>query len=54
MMESLRPEEDENIEENMIKDVKNLFRLEKLEQETNTAAIKGIRNLFRLERGKKS
>ena len=42
-MESSRPEEDENTEENIIKDVRNLFRLNKLEKETNDAVIKGIK-----------
>ena len=30
------------MKENLNKDVKNLFRLNKLEKETNDAAIKGI------------
>ena len=38
------------MEENIIKDVRNLFRLNKLENETNDAAIKGMRNLFRLKK----
>ena len=33
-------------EENMIKDIRNIFRLNKLEKETNEATIKGIRNLL--------
>ena len=36
-------------EENIIKDVRNLCRLENLKQETIDTTIKGIRNLFRLE-----
>ena len=36
-------------EENIIKDVRNLFRLEILKKETTDATIKDIRNLFRLE-----
>ena len=44
MIESPRLEE-----ENIIKDVRNLFRLNKLKQKQNAAAVKGIRNLFRLE-----
>ena len=32
MMKSSRLEKDKNIEENIIKDVKNLFRLEKLKK----------------------
>ena len=34
-MESSSPEEDENIEENIIKDVRNLFRLEKTKKRNN-------------------
>ena len=41
MMESLSPEE-----ENIIKDIRNLFSLKR---EINYTAIKDIRNLFRLE-----
>ena len=37
-------------EENIIKDVRNLFRLNKIEKETNNAVIKGIRNLFRIKK----
>ena len=36
--------------ENIIKDIRNLFRLEKLKIETNYAAIKGIRNLLSLKK----
>ena len=35
-------------EENIIKDVRNRFRLEKRKQETIGTAIKGIRNLLGL------
>ena len=52
-MKSSGLEEDKNIEEKIIKDVKNLFRLKKLKKEANGAAIKGIRNLFRLKKEKK-
>ena len=38
-------------EENIIKDIINLFRLKK---ELNATAIKGIRNLFRLEKETKA
>ena len=38
-------------EENIIKDIRNLFRLKK---ELNYTAIKDIRNLFRLERETKA
>ena len=34
----------------MIKDVKNVFRLEKLEKETIDTTNTGKRNLFRLEK----
>ena len=44
MIENLRPEE-----ESIIKDVRNLFRLEKLEKTIDTT-IKGIRNLIILEK----
>ena len=37
-------------EENIIKDVRNFFRLEKLKKGTIDTTIKGIRNLFRLEK----
>ena len=36
--------------QNVIKDVRNLFRLNKPKSETNDAWIEGIRNLFRLEK----
>ena len=42
------------MEENIIKDVTNLFRLNKIEKETNDAAIKGIRNLLRLKKENKA
>ena len=53
-MESPRPEEGKTIEENIIKDLRNLFRLKKLKNETNDVAIKGTRNLFRLEKENKA
>ena len=37
-------------EENIIKDVRNLFKLEKLKKEANDTTVKSIRNLFRLEK----
>ena len=40
------------MEENIIKDARDLFRLDKVEKETNNSVIKGIRNLFRLEKKK--
>ena len=46
-MKSSGLEEDRNIEKNINKNVRNLFRLNKLEKETNDAAIKGIRNVCR-------
>ena len=45
MMENQRPEE-----ENIIKDIRDLFRLKKI----NFTVIKGIRNLFRLEKETKA
>ena len=48
-MESPSPEK-----ENINKDVRNLFRLDKLEKQANDVAIKGIRNLFRLEKENKA
>ena len=38
------------MEEKIIKDVINLFRLNKLEKEINNATIKGIRSLYRLKK----
>ena len=52
-MKSSRLEEDKNIEENVIKDVRNLFRLKKIKKETNDAAIKGIRSPFKLKKDNK-
>ena len=49
-MKSSRLEEDKNIEENIIKDVRHRFRLRKTKKETNAAAIKGIINLLRLKK----
>ena len=37
-------------EENIIKDVTNLFRLEKIKKETIDTTIKDIRSLFRVEK----
>ena len=47
-MVNLRPEE-----ENIIKDVRNLFRLEKLKKETIDTTIKNTKNIFRLEKENK-
>ena len=52
-MESLGLDEDKSKEENIIKDVRNLFRLSRLKMETNNAAMKGIRHLFRLKKENK-
>ena len=41
-------------EETITKDVRNLFRLEKLEKETIGTTIKSIRSLFRLEKENKA
>ena len=49
MMENQRPEE-----ENIVKHVRNLFRLEKLEKELTDTAIKDIKNLFGLEKENKA
>ena len=54
MIEGPRLEEYENIEENIIKHVRNLFKLKKLKKETNDAIIKGIRSLFRLKKETKA
>ena len=45
-MKSSRLEKDKKIENNIIKDMRNLFRLKKV----NDTAIKNIRNLFRLKK----
>ena len=53
-MKSSRLEEDKNIEENVIKDVRNFLRLKKLKKETNDVTnkaikyriIRDIRNIF--------
>ena len=50
MMKSSRFDQYKNIEENIIKYVRNLFRLKKLKKEPNDTAIKGIKNLFRLKK----
>ena len=39
-----------NEEENIITDVRNLFRSGKIKKETINTTIKDIRNLFRLEK----
>ena len=49
MMKISKLEKDKNIEENIIKNVTNLFRLKKLKKETKHAAIKEIKNPFRLK-----
>ena len=41
-------------EENMIKDVRNIFRLNRLKKGTNDNTIKDIINLFRSERENKA
>ena len=52
MMNSSRITEYKNAKENIIKDVRNHFRLQKLKKETNDSAIKSIRNFFRLKKNK--
>ena len=42
--------EDKNAEKNIIRNVRNLFRLKILKKEANDAAIKGIRYLFKLKK----
>ena len=37
-------------EDNIIKDVRNLFRLKKLQKETTDTTTKDIKNLFRIEK----
>ena len=46
LMRSRRLEKDKKIEDNIIKYVRNLFRLKK---ETDVTAMKNIRTLFRLK-----
>ena len=46
MVESSRLEEEKTIEDNIIKDARNLFRLKKTKQEKNDSVIKDIKNLF--------
>ena len=41
-------------EENIIKDIRNLFRLENLKKETIDTTIKDIKNLFKLEKQNKA
>ena len=49
-MKISRREEYKNIKENLIKDVRNLFKLKKIKKGTNDAAVTGIINHFRLEK----
>ena len=44
--------ESSSLEEKKIKDVRNLFKLEKLKKETTGTTIIGMRNLFRLKKRK--
>ena len=48
-MENPRPKE-----ENIIKDVRNVFTLEKPKKETVDTTIKNIKNIFRLEKDNKA
>ena len=48
-MKFSRLKEHKNIEENIIKNKRNIFRLKKLKKEANDSEIKGIRNPFRLK-----
>ena len=45
MMKSLRFEEDKNMEENMIKNVRNLFRLKKKIKQLNTEYLEIFMNM---------
>ena len=53
-MKPPRPEKYKNFKENINKDVRNLFRLTKLEKETNDPTVKDIRNIFRLKKQNKA
>ena len=53
-MKYLKLEENKNIENSIIKDVRNSFRSKKLRKEENCTAIKDIRNLFRLKKENKA
>ena len=46
-MESSGLEGDKNIEENIIKDIRNIFGLKKPRNQTSDTTTKYIRNLFR-------
>ena len=46
-MKSSRLEKDKKIEENIIKDVRNLF---KIKQKIDDTRIKDVRNIFRLKK----
>ena len=48
-MKSSRLEEDKNIENGVIKDIRNLFRLRKENEANKNIVIKDIRNLFEYE-----
>ena len=53
-MKSSRLEEDKNIKEKIIKDVRNLFKLEKkLKNKQIDTTIKVVRNIFRLKKENK-
>ena len=54
-MKSSKQKEYENIEINIIKDVRNFSRLKnKKKKERNDVAINGIKNLFRLKKENKA
>ena len=44
MMKNSRLEKDKNIEENIIKDMKNIFKLKNLKKETNDTATEDTRH----------
>ena len=59
MMNSSKPEKNKKVEDNIIKDIKNLFRLrsenkKRTKKELDYTAIKDIRNLFRLKKENKT
>ena len=54
MMINSRLKEDKNRVENIIKDIRNIFRLKKLKKEINDDTIKCIRNIFWLKNENKT
>ena len=59
MMNSSKLEKNKKVEDNIIKDIKNLFRLrsenkKRTKKELDYTAIKDIRNIFRLKKENKT